>query len=454
MTGWRVLFALLGMLTMGVVCAEEATEMGSPVEIRMHAGDTQVIEGGGISEVAIGNSAVVSASDIRGRGILLTAREPGETTLRVWQNGKQKVYSVFVRAENLLRLQQELRSLIGDIPGLRLVLAGNTLMVDGDEVAVADRRKIGRVLTAYPGVINLLEAGGQEGDPMIYMDVRIIELSRNGISSLGVDWSNDMAGPVWAAAGDIHKSVGFQTGMLSEATGLPATARVSPFQSYFGMATRLDSRINLLEQSGDALMVAHPILSCRNQGKASFLSGGQIPFASASATGTPSVEFKDYGIKLDIAPVLGGQNSIFAKISAEVSDLDKATTVNEAPGLLTRKTETEFTMKLGETIVLSGLVNKTAGKEENAVPGLGKLPFLGRLFGSRSRHNRRNELVIFVTPMAQETVGSAMAVVSREGARLVRNETRDATLVSPLMQPGDQTVEGEALEAKTTGPKP
>ena len=88
------------------------------------------------------------------------------------------------------------------------------------------------------------------------------------------------------------------------------------------------------------------------------------------------------------------------------------------------------------------------------MPGLGKLPFIGRMFGSRSRHNRRNELVIFVTPMAQETVGSAMAAVSREGARLVRMETRDATLVSPLMKPGDPNVEGEALEAKATRAMP
>lgn len=410
---------------------EEVPSGEAVVELTLFAGDMQVVEGEGITDVAVGDSSVVNAAALAGRGLLITAREPGETTLRLWRKGAQQVYHVLVVDENLQRHQRELQRLLMDIPGVRIFRAGARLAVDAAAVSSAERARIHRVLTAYPTVVNLLPETGAGPEQMVYMDVRIIELSRKGLSHLGVDWADGMAGPVYAAAGDVHKSVGIQKGLLSEATAVPAGARLSPFQSYFGMATRLDSRINLLEQSGDAQMVAHPVLSCRNEGKASFLSGGQVPFATASATGTPSVEFKDYGIKLDIEPVLGEGNTVFARIAAEVSDLDHSTAINNVPGLLSRRTETEFSMKLGETIVLSGLVNKVSGKDTASVPGLGRIPVLGRFFSSRTRSSRRTELVILVTPLVNEGSPAEFGAAARRGQGLVDGLAREAELFKP-----------------------
>lgn len=400
-----------------------------PAELRMFAGDISVLEEKGISDIAIGNREIVSATALPGRGVMLTAREPGETSLYLWRDGVRRAYTIHVSPENLTRIQREIAALLGHMPGVNIREAGDRLVVDGTKVTALDRQKVSRLLEAYPRVINLLAEKTADGDQMIYMDVRILELSRNGVTSLGVDWADDMAGPVAAAAGDIKRSTGFQKGVLPELAAVPAIRGVSPFQSYFGIVTRLDSRINLLEQSGDAMMVAHPILSCRNLGKASFLSGGQVPIATASATGTPSIDFKDYGIKLDIEPVLGEEEAVFARIAAEVSDLDKSTTVNGVPGLLTRKTETEFTMKLGETIVLSGLVNRSTGSSTNALPGLGRIPGLGWLFKSRSKTDRRNELVIFVTPMLRKHLGTTLDQTSDAAATLVHKEASNGVLI-------------------------
>jgi len=416
------------------LCAAGGDEIKPAEEsIRMFSGDMQVIPGAGISDVAVGNSSVVNVSPLPGKGVLVAAREPGETTIRLWRAGAQQVVRVQVHAENLDRIYREVSALLRDMPGTQLKWAGSSLIVDGAGLSGQERKRVERLLTAYPSVINLLQDRQPDQQQMIYMDVRIIEFSRSGLSNLGVDWSDEMAGPSAVAVGDFHKSSTLQNGGLTDATGVAAGKRISPFQSYFGITTRLDSRINLLEQSGDALMIAHPILSCRNEGKASFLSGGQVPFAAASATGTPSVEFKDYGIKLDIEPVLGDDGTLFARIGAEVSDLDKSTTVNNMPGLLTRKTETEFSMKLGETIVLSGLVNQTTGKDRNAVPGLGRVPGIGRLFSSRSDASRRNELVIFVTPMVHGQLQPRLDAVRQSGDALMQRETRDSRLLEPLL---------------------
>ena len=60
-------------------------------------------------------------------------------------------------------------------------------------------------------------------------------------------------------------------------------------------------------------------------------SGGQVPYQTAGATGTPSIDFKDYGIKLDINPTIT-DDGIVAKILAEVSNIDLSVQVAGTPG--------------------------------------------------------------------------------------------------------------------------
>ena len=60
-------------------------------------------------------------------------------------------------------------------------------------------------------------------------------------------------------------------------------------------------------------------------------------------------------------------------------------------------------MRSGETIVLSGLLQRTTGKDIDQVPLLGNIPVLGALFRSKRYQNRETELVVFVTPTVVDT---------------------------------------------------
>jgi pilus assembly protein CpaC len=72
--------------------------------------------------------------------------------------------------------------------------------------------------------------------------------------------------------------------------------------------------------------------------------------------------------------------------------------VDGSPGILTRKTETNFAIKNGETMVLSGLVNKTKSHADDGVPLLSRIPILGYLFKNREKAQKQTELVFLVTP--------------------------------------------------------
>ncbi|MEG0489068.1 MAG: type II and III secretion system protein, partial [Acinetobacter sp.] len=140
------------------------------------------------------------------------------------------------------------------------------------------------------------------------------------------------------------------------------------------------------------------------------------------ATGTPSIEFKDYGIKLDISPTITNEG-IVAKILAEVSNIDQSVQISGMPGFLTRRTETEFVVEQGQTLVLSGLVAADISDTQSAVPGLGKIPLFGNLFKSKSKAKKQNELVFFVTPYVYENdFSKKMEKVGEASDSIVKDE--------------------------------
>jgi pilus assembly protein CpaC len=250
-------------------------------------------------------------------------------------------------------------------------------------------------------------------EKMIQMDVRIVEFRKSRLDELGVDWSKDIAGPSFATAGDFATSTLFRGPSDSGiAENLPLS--VKPFQSYFGIATEITSRIKYLESSGDATTLAQPTLSCRNGGSAKFLAGGEVPYPVVNQNGQTSVSFKEYGIKLDVAPVVNQHGLIAAKIGTEVSQIDPSVSVMGSPGFLSRKAETEMNVMEGQTIVLAGLLNRELANNADKVPGVGQLPVLGWLFKSEKYRNNVTELVVFLTPRVVDPAAQSQQALSEK----------------------------------------
>ena len=87
------------------------------------------------------------------------------------------------------------------------------------------------------------------------------------------------------------------------------------------------------------------------------------------------------------------------------------------PGFLTRRVDTQVTVRDGETIVLSGLIHVSQGKEVTKVPILGHLPIIGELFKSRRFRERKTELVVFVTPRLVDPLSKHLRKISSDMLR-------------------------------------
>ena len=101
---------------------------------------------------------------------------------------------------------------------------------------------------------------------------------------------------------------------------------------------------------------------------------------------------------MHIKPEVDKDNNIRANVSTEVSAVDNSVAIDGIPGFLTRKTSADVSMRSGETLVISGLINQQASKDISRLKYLSDIPILGELFKSKTFRDNKSELVIFVTP--------------------------------------------------------
>lgn len=417
----------------------------SAMSDELYIGETLYLNDPAITDVVIGNDQIVKAKNIGRKGIALTGVTAGDTTVKIW-NGKQYISSeVHVFPSNLKKTLENLRSALGTIPNLSINIVGDNVVLQGADISSDDKDKIDNYASLFKNVVNLAktkENNVQEKQKMIYLDVRVVEISTSSTKEIGINWNtSSIDGPKFGIMGDFKRSAAFSSANNPLANNILPLPKIDPFQTYFGLASYIDSKINLLQENGTAKIIARPLLSCKNGGNATFLSGGQIPYQSSGATGTPSIEFKDYGIKLDIHPTISNEG-IVAKILAEVSTIDSSVQVSGVPGFATRRTETEFVVGQGQTLVLSGLVGAEKNSTGSAVPGLGKIPILGNLFKSRSNRIKQNELVFFVTPYVYEKdFESKMQRIGQSA-----DSVAQAELGSGLMLPRNYNLQDENVD--------
>jgi len=335
----------------------------STERVDLFAGEVSVLGEVSVSRVAVGNGDIVRAEVLDSGELLIIAQSAGSSSVRLWhRDGRQSDYNIRVTEND---------------PETRVRM-----------------------------------------ERMVRMRVRMVEFRKSALGRLGIDWADGTAGPGFAAAGDAVGNNLFRP-VVEGFDGLPNT--VQPFSTYFGIASNITSRINFLASSGDATTLAEPVLTAANGGTASFLAGGEVPYPSVGVNGQTVVQFKEYGIRLDVAPRIDSAGNVRTSIETEISQLDPAVSVQGAPGLLTRRAQTEVNVRSGETIVISGLLSSESSSDVDRIPGIGRLPIIGAFFRSTNKRDSVTELVVFLTP---EVIDPATAALEETERQRFRDSTR------------------------------
>jgi len=363
--------------------------------ISVIAGQTKVLKFGNINRISIGDESIADVNVLSDTNqVLLIAKAIGLTDLRIWtRDNKQYDYIIRVTQEKSDKRSTEAKAMLQNIEGIELREVGDELILEGQALTEEDFLKIQTIAAKYD-ITNFVTSGLITPRATVVMDVKVLEIRKSNLKNLGVRWDSVANGPSFGYFSNFRDNPAIrpEQGIFEPPLNGDNTTH------YSGINTSINSQLNLLVTKGFARFLAEPTLTCSSGGSASFLAGGEVPIPIDQGNGSVSVEFKQYGIILNMSPVADPSGYIQTSVDVEVSSIDPTVSVMGIPGFLTRKTETEMNLRSGDTMVLSGLLSDTATKDIDKLPGLGSIPILGELFKSRSFRRDETELVVLVTP--------------------------------------------------------
>ncbi|GAA5218216.1 type II and III secretion system protein family protein [Corallincola platygyrae] len=438
--------------------------------VQLYVGQVFTLKVQDVERIAVGNDQVLSTSVLAEGELMIIPKMPGKTEIYVWTKGNRRSeYDVTVTALDMDRLTLDVRKILKSFNGVtvhretdKIMLIGRVTKddlekidaivkglpnvvnmlrlsdfeeiqeliegIEGVELAnqrgksvlrgaikAADAFKIEEILRRYPNAISFVELEQVEMKKMISIRVEILELQRNALEELGIEWVSQIAGPSAGVAGASITNDFFKV-VSPGAEELVENIAISDGSLYgsLGMASSITSQINLMAQTGQARSLARPMLNTRSGEKAEFHAGGEFPYPVRDQFGQVTVEFRKYGIMLNIEPVVNEQGKILTDLHAEVSSLDNSTEVEDVPGLFNREISTVVNVDSGQTIVLSGLVQAEDSLVYDKIPYLGDLPLLGALFRSENFINKKSEMVILVTPAVMDPNGTSLETEFRD----------------------------------------
>jgi general secretion pathway protein D len=179
--------------------------------------------------------------------------------------------------------------------------------------------------------------------------------------------------------------------------------------------------LNALAQDEDSNVLSTPSVMTLDNEEASILVGQQIPITTGEAVGDNldnqfrTISREDVGVKLEVRPQISEGGAIRLEIRQEVSSIF-GQIINDSTDLITNRREIQTVVQVdaGEIIVLGGLIQDDIQRTDEGVPGLRRIPVLGRLFRSEGRAHRRTNLMVFLRPTIVNTADQARDVTRRQ----------------------------------------
>jgi len=372
---------LLFSFALSRACAQEQ-------EVQMLVNELRIFPVHELIRVAVGDPGIADITVLSERELMVIAKGTGATSLIVWDKAGQRSFNITVAEKNLEKAAQRIRELLvfSEIRGVTAKTEEDNIYVLGEVFSEREVERVKEILTPFANAVNLVKA--KERQPLVEIDVNVLEVGVDEIKKLGLDWSNSLSIKYTEPTDNIEGNT------LSDA---PKLWRVLRWDR-----DPVDARLHFLITEANARTLANPKLVTLSGKEASFLVGGEVPYVTVETEGRTSVQWKEYGVNLKILPLVNAKNEINTKIKAEVTDLDRSNAVIQQgyniPAVKTREVQTELFLNEGDIVFLAGLIKNEDSQGINRLPWLSKVPILGELFKSKEFRDKRTELVISISP--------------------------------------------------------
>jgi pilus assembly protein CpaC len=349
---------------------------------------------------------------------MLNGKAPGETSLIVWQVGGGRQFfnvqiraSVFAENDKMDGLRRELRT---ELPGqtLRVTSEGGMIFLRGTVKDLTSSARAVQIASTAGKVVNLLYVDVPPAEPQILLKVRFASLDRSKSNQLGLNiFSLGAANSIGSVSTQQFSppTITLPAAAAGGAAAAPAQGTLSNLLNLFIFRPDLNlgATLQALETQGVVQVLAEPNVLTVNGKQGTILAGGQYPYpvvqgVSGSSGAAISIQYKEFGIRLNFIPTVTPRGTIRLQVAPEVSSLDFANGVTisgfTVPGIDIRRVKTEVELSEGQSFAIGGLLDNRESQTFSKIPFIGDVPILGKFFQSITKTKTNTELIVIVTP--------------------------------------------------------
>ncbi|MGA2739929.1 MAG: pilus assembly protein N-terminal domain-containing protein [Bryobacteraceae bacterium] len=405
------------LLALELRAASDARNAGIPSDLVVFVGKSLILDTpADLRRVSVANGDLAEALAVSPREVLINGKAAGETSVILWQqDGARTMYNLTVR-QNTARIDAVKEQLKEALAGqdVRLDFENDTVFLRGTVRDLSSAERAAGISATLGKVVNLLRVEVPAAEAQILLHVKFADVDRSATNSFGVNLLSTGAGNT------IGQVTTGQFGPASpsfqgNSVGFTLADALNIF--LFRKDLNLGTLIQALEAKNLLQILAEPNVLAMNGKPASFVAGGEFPFPvvqGGSVAGAVTIQFREYGVRINFLPVVTPRGTIRLQVSPEVSSLDYANALQfqgyTIPALATRRVQTQVELESGQSFVIAGLLDNTITESLNKIPGIGAIPLLGKLFQSRSRSRTNSELMVLITPELVRPIPSGAAL--------------------------------------------
>jgi len=243
----------------------------------------------------------------------------------------------------------------------------------------------------------------------VLITARLVEVSLDSYVGYGLQLFSSQPVDSWkdgvATGSSQDSSQGTVGGLFGNPTGF------SPFVGTF-VNNVIDARLELLANDGKVKTLSQPNQMVSNRRQARIEVGQEIPYVQNTSTGTgtgttsATVSFREVSIVMEVRPTIFEQGIIRLEITVTVREVIGNTAIegNNTPILSIRESQTDVYLRDGETMVMGGLMRERERMDENGLPLLKDIPFIGYLFKTAQKTTQKTDLMFFLRPTIVNTL--------------------------------------------------
>jgi pilus assembly protein CpaC len=376
-----------------------------------------------IERISIGFGDIAEATAVSPREVLVNGKAPGETSLIIWQKGGTKqFFDITVRPNRFVtnsRLDGLRREMGKELPGqnVSVSIENDMVFLRGTVKDITSSDRAVAVASTAGKVVNLLYVNAPAPETQILLKVRFASVDRSLSNQLGMNifslGATNTLGTTSTGQFSPPPPTSFQGFSTKGNQNVPAKIQDYTLSNalnlfFFRPDLDLGATIQALEVKGILQVLAEPNVLAESGKQASFLAGGEFPFPTVqgigggTGTGAVTIQFKQFGIRLNFIPTMMPSGTIHLQVAPEVSALDFTNGLSiqgfNVPALTVRRVNTDVDLSEGQSFAIGGLLDNRVSETFEKIPFIGDVPVLGKFFQSRARTKQNTELLVIVTP--------------------------------------------------------